>query len=94
MNLKEVCENETRKDPWFQDELHGGYGLTQDYGKWLETKIMKAETKIMKPPKFNDWLSENFTKVTKHYYNENTNNETYSIKEIESKYIMKFRTNP
>jgi len=48
---------------------------------------------ICKPPKFQDWLSENFKQRTEFYYDKNSNNETYSIKEIESQYVMKFRTN-
>lgn len=48
---------------------------------------------ICKPPKFQDWLSENFKQRTEFYYDKISNNETYSIKEIESQYLMKFRTN-
>jgi hypothetical protein len=48
---------------------------------------------ICKPPKFQDWLSENFKQRTKFYYDETSTDETYSIKEIEGQYVMKFRTN-
>jgi hypothetical protein len=48
---------------------------------------------ICNPPKFQDWLSENFKQRTEFYYDKISNNETYSIKEIESQYVMKFRTN-
>lgn len=38
-DLKELYENETGKYPWFQNEVYGTYGLTQDYVEWLEAKI-------------------------------------------------------
>lgn len=44
-------------------------------------------------PKFKDWLQKNFTKVTKFYYDRKEDDQTFSIKEIEWQYIMKFKTN-
>lgn len=55
--------------------------------------LRSEQLNICKPPKFNDWLSDNFTRRTEYYYDKNSNNETYSIKEIESQYVMKFKTN-
>lgn len=52
------------------------------------------QSNIFNPPKFSDWLSNNFIRRTKYYYDKKANNETYSIKEIEWQYIMKFKTNP
>jgi len=53
----------------------------------------REQLNICNPPKFQDWLSENFKQRTEYYYDKISNNETYSIKEIESQYLMKFRTN-
>jgi hypothetical protein len=58
------------------------------------TEYMKLVRELKNPsPKFIDWLADNFTRRTEYYYDKNSNNETYSIKEIESQYVMKFRTN-
>lgn len=93
---------------WFEANekrfSHGQFDEKQiAYSAWLEGKnralTMPAVSKrskqlnICKPPKFQDWLSENFKQRTEFYYDKNSNNETYSIKEIESQYVMKFRTN-
>jgi hypothetical protein len=40
--------------------------------------------------KFKDWLSENFVQKTKYYYDRVSDNETFSIKEIEMKYSVEF----
>lgn len=39
MDLKEIYENKTGKDPWFENELTGTYGLTQVYVEWLEEQL-------------------------------------------------------
>ena len=39
MDFKEIYEEKTGEDPWFQDELKGTFGLTQDYVDWLEEQL-------------------------------------------------------
>ena len=39
MDFKEIYEKKTGEDPWFQDELKGTFGLTQDYVDWLEEQL-------------------------------------------------------
>ena len=60
MDLKELYENETGKDPWFQNEVNGSYGLTQDYVEWLEEKINRKSCKSDsdKLIAFSDWVFE------------------------------------
>lgn len=42
---------------------------------------------------FINWLAENFTRISEYYYNRNTDDETFSIKEIEMQYFSIFRAN-
>jgi len=54
---------------------------------------VSSELNICEAPKFKDWLSDNFKKRSEFYYDEIVTDKTYSIQEIQSKYVMKFRTN-
>lgn len=40
---------------------------------------------------FINWLAENFTRISEYYYNRNTDDETFSIKEIEMQYFSIFK---
>ena len=44
-------------------------------------------------PKFNDWRNDNFKQKTEFYWADRRTETLYSFKEIESKYIMEFKTN-
>ena len=62
--------------------------------KWEILNLLAPEKQSMpcKPPKFKDWLSMNFTRRTIFYYDRINDNAIFSIKEIESQYVMKFST--
>ena len=68
-------------------------GLMEIYDMFHGKSFDTWNCPLRTAPKFNDWLLDNFKKITEVYYEDIHNNETYSMPEIEWQYVMEFRTN-